>query len=43
MARAFDLLSAAERQRVLAVAISTYPKEDTAHDLRVALPGGSSP
>lgn len=37
MARAFGLLSAAERQRVLAVAISTDPKEDTAASVRAFL------
>ena len=32
--RAFDLLSAAERRRIFAVAISTDPKEDTAASVR---------
>ena len=35
--RAFDLLSAGERRRVYAVAISTDPKEDTAASVRTFL------
>jgi cytochrome oxidase Cu insertion factor (SCO1/SenC/PrrC family) len=37
IARAFDLLSAAERRRVFALAISTDPKEDTAASVRTFL------
>jgi cytochrome oxidase Cu insertion factor (SCO1/SenC/PrrC family) len=37
IARTFDVLSAAERRRVFAVAISTDPKEDTAANVRTFL------
>jgi cytochrome oxidase Cu insertion factor (SCO1/SenC/PrrC family) len=37
IARAFDLLTAAERQRVFAVAISTDPREDTEASVRAFL------
>jgi cytochrome oxidase Cu insertion factor (SCO1/SenC/PrrC family) len=37
IARTFDFLSAAERRRVFAVAISTDPKEDTAASVRAFL------